>query len=143
LFLLMVPRFPGAMAAHESSAASTLLTTVTLQDRYATAHPNIGFACELPLLKAVGQQLHPDDSWEFLATGVHSGYRFLLVSCVSEANRARARYQVVAVPVEPGKTGVKAFCADQTGVMRFDPDGSAINCLASGQAIESASMAKD
>jgi hypothetical protein len=105
------------MAAHEASAVSKLLTIIGLQNRYATAHPNTGFACELPLLKAVGQQQYPDDSFEFLATGVRSGYRFSIVSCISDANRARARYQLVAIPVERGTTGVKAFCADEAGVI--------------------------
>jgi type II secretory pathway pseudopilin PulG len=132
LLLLMVPNFDGhsRQLRSESAAVSTLRAILTLQDQHMAAHAGNEFACELPLLKPVGQQKFPDNSLEFLTTGVQSGYKFALASCGSDANRARVRYQVTAVPVEHGTAGVRAFCADEAGVIWFDAQGSATNCLA-------------
>jgi hypothetical protein len=134
LLLLVVPTLDGPHShrlANESVAVGKLRTILTLQDEYMAAHAGNGFACELPLLRPVGQGEFPDYSLEFLTTGSWSGYKFSLVSCRSDANRAGVHYQVIAVPVERGTSGVRAFCADEVGVIWYDADGSSTNCLAS------------
>jgi len=139
LLLLLIPTLDGEhsrLYKNESVAVSTLRTIVTLQNEYATAHAYGGFACELSLLKSIGQQNFPDYSLEFLLTGVQSGYRFSLVSCSPDANRGRVYYQVTAVPLEPPKTGVRAFCADDTGSLWYDLGGSGTNCLAFRRMLE-------
>ena len=139
LFLLAILTFDrpiSHLAANEASAVSKLQHIIMLQNEYSAAHPNTGFACELPLLKSIGHQKYHDYSLEFLSTGVQSGYRFSLASCRPDASRAITRYQVTAVPVEQDKTGVRAFCANETGVIRYDLQGSATNCLASGHALQ-------
>ena len=139
LLLALVPTLDGPRSrlfANEASAAMTVRTIITLQDEYLAAHAYMGFACELPLLEPIGQQKFPDRSLEFLKAGVQSGYKFSQLSCGSDANRARVRYQITAVPVERGKTGVRAFCADETGVIWYDLDGSETNCLASRHPLE-------
>ena len=139
LCIFLLPKFAAPHArifANEASAASRLHTVITLQDEYTAAHAYMGFACELPLLKPIGRQKFPDYSFEFLTTGVQSGYRFALTSCGPDANRPRARYQVIAVPVEHGTTGIRAFCADETGVIWYDLEGSATNCLVSRKVLQ-------
>jgi hypothetical protein len=139
LVLLVAPTMDGGhsrLFANESSAVSTVRFIITLQDQYSAAHAGNEFACELPLLKPLRQQKIPDYSLEFLTTGVQSGYKFSLVSCGSDANRARVRYQVTAVPVDQGTTGVRAFCADEAGVIWYDLAGSATECLASKRSLE-------
>ena len=139
LLLLVVANLDGPhsrLFANESSAVSKLRITLTLQDQYMAAHAGNEFACELPLLKPVGRQSFPDYSLEFLTAGFQSGYKFSLLSCRSDANRARVHYQVTAVPVEPGTSGVRAFCADEGGVIWYDAEGSPTNCLASRHPLE-------
>jgi hypothetical protein len=139
LLLLIVPTFDGPHSrrlANEASAVSKLRTILTLQDQYMEAHAGNEFACELPLLKPMGQQKFPDYSLEFLTTGVQSGYKFSLMNCRPDANRANVRYQVTAVPVEHGTTGLRAFCADEAGVIWDDIEGSATNCLVSRHPLE-------
>jgi hypothetical protein len=46
------------------------------------------------------------------------------------------RYRAIAVPLEPGKSGVRAFCTDQTGALWYDPSGSPENCLATRRTID-------
>src|SRR5450755_3504745 len=112
LLLLVIPTLDGPHSrrlANEASAVGKLRTIVTLQEQYMAAHAGNGFACELPLLKTTEQQKEAEyDSLTFLATGTQSGYKFSLVNCGSDANRARVHYQLTAVPVEHATTGLRA-----------------------------------
>ena len=68
LFLLVIPTLDGPhsrLFANEASAVSKLRTVITLQDEYSVAHAHTGFACELPLLKSIGQQPFPTIHWKF------------------------------------------------------------------------------
>jgi hypothetical protein len=139
LLLLIIPTLDGPHSrrlANEAAAVGDLRTILTLQDQYMAAHAGNGFACELPLLVPVGRKTFPDYSLQFLTTGMQSGYEFSLISCRSDANRASVRYQITAVPVERGTTGVRAFCADEEGVIWYDAEGSPTNCLASRHPLE-------
>jgi hypothetical protein len=107
LLLLTVPTLGGVHSrrlANEASAASRVRSVIMLQDEYTAAHAYSGFACELSQLRPIAQRKSPDYSWEFLTTGVGSGYRFSLAGCGSDANQARVRYQIAAVPIERATT---------------------------------------
>ena len=139
LLLLVVPTLDGPhgrLVANEAAAVGTLRAVVTLEDAYTTSHAMTGFACELPLLTPIGKLRFPDYSWDFLTTGERAGYRFSLTGCVPDENQARARYQITAAPMAPRKTGIRAFCADQAGVIWYDLEGSAANCLSSRRLLE-------
>jgi hypothetical protein len=139
LLLLVVPTLDGPhsrLLANEASAVSKLRTIITLQDRYSAAHAYSGFTCDLPLLEPIGEQTFPDQSLEFLITGVRSGYKFSMVSCGPDANRARVHYQIAAIPVEKGTTGVRTFCADESGVIWYDFEEFGTRCLTSRHPLE-------
>jgi len=136
---MFIPPLDGPhsrLLANEAFAAGKLHDIVTLQEEYMVAHAYGGYACDLSVLKPLAQQRSPDSETDFLTNGVQSGYRFSLVSCGSDANRRSVRYQVAAVPIERGRTGLGAFCADETGAMWYDAKGSATNCLASRRPFE-------
>ena len=80
LFLISVTHLDGPHSrqhAHEAVAVGKLHTVIELQSKYAAAHADKGFACELPLLKPIEQRADADyDPVGFLATGTWSGYRF-------------------------------------------------------------------
>jgi len=135
LLLLIIPSFDGPHSrqfANEAAAVSRLRVIVTLEGQYASNHAGNGFACELPMLKPFEQRKEGDyDSFSFLITGAQSGYKFSLVNCRADANRARIHYELTAVPVERGTTGFRAFCTDESGSIWYDKTGLAANCLAS------------
>jgi hypothetical protein len=54
-------------------------------------------------------QSHPDDSKSCSACGI-------------------SFYSIVAYPVSPTESGVRIFCSDQTGIIRYEPGGSAETC---------------
>jgi hypothetical protein len=102
-----------------------------LQNSYAASHPAKGFACQLPELKPAtlaGDTYKPDEL--LFDTGSQSGYKFTLTACRTDSNGVVTQYQFTAVPLQPGITGFRVFCADHTGAMWYDSEGSAENCLA-------------
>ena len=60
------------------------------------------------------------------------------------ATAAPAGYAVWAVPVTPGSTGIRSFCADETGIVLqygpsvvwADPQGDAARCPEGGEAVQ-------
>src|ERR1051326_9130121 len=45
------------------------------------------------------------------------------------------KYQVVAYPVRLNQTGVRAFCSDESAVVKVDAGGSAEKCVQSGESL--------
>jgi len=60
-----------------------------------------------------------------------SGYKFAVFNCRTDVKTVVTHYEATAVPTEQGKTGLRAFCTDESGVICYDQQGSAPGCLAS------------
>jgi hypothetical protein len=121
---------------NEAAAVVRLRRLNELENKFAASYPEKGFVCQLALIKQathVGETYDPN---EFLVAGVQSGYRFAVTDCRTDPNGAVSQYQVTAVPLEPGKSGFRAFCTDQTGVIWYDSDGSAEHCLGSKRPLQ-------
>ena len=134
LFLaaLLIPTLDGPNSnrtAREAVAVGSLYRITALQNEYAAAHPAMGFACQLPSLKP-SSYAKGDKQLDDLLSGDHAGYKISLTGCAPELGGVVTQYRVTAVPLEPGKSGVRAFCADQTGVPWYDANGAADKCLA-------------
>jgi len=130
-FLFLTPTFHDtAIAKSEATAAGSLRKIYELENAYAAAHADNGFACQL-------KQLRPKENlpemygnpMNFLA-GEWVGYKFEIVGCLPQANGVFDRFQVTAVPLKPSVSGVRAFCTDQSGNVFYDLNGSASVCLA-------------
>jgi len=118
------------IAANESSAVGSVRILETLELDYRQQHPNDGFTCSLSELNSLGL------SDPRLLTGQKNGYSFSLQNCAAASSGGPVtRFQITAVPTTLHTSGMKAFCADQTAAMRFDPDGSAQDCLDHGSPI--------
>jgi hypothetical protein len=122
---------------NEVASAVKLRSIHDLQEQYAAAHPKIGFACELPRLK-LSERVKDSgyDPQEFLVSGTQFGYRFAIFNCRSGPTGVVDHYDVVAEPVEPGKSGSRAFCSNESGVLWYDDDGRPSNCLVNRQPIK-------
>jgi TonB family protein len=92
-----------------------------------------GFACTLSTLGSAGKQssvarrIYLYDPQ--LAGGKKNGYNFALSGCDT------SHYQLVAEPELPD-SGVRAYCSDESGVVRSSSDGKASTCLVSGEVVE-------
>jgi len=119
--------------ANESAAVSDLRSITGWENDFAEAHATRGYTCELAELspKQSERTTGGYDPSDLFGTGMKSGYKFAVFNCRTDVKTVVTHYEATAVPTEQGKTGLRAFCADQSGVIWYDPQGSAPGCLAS------------
>jgi len=115
------------MAANEASAVSNVRMLGTAEISYASNHPDEGFTCSFTDLSR--ENLIAGE----LASGRKTGYTFELANCSAEpTGGANTKFQVVAYPQSPNQSGRRAFCSDESQVIKVDAGGSAQNCLENG-----------
>jgi hypothetical protein len=133
------------MAANEASAAGTLRYINTANAIYGSTYDN-GFATSLEVLGGIGigqrDCNHAQLIDQQLTTGRKYGYIFTYVAVAQEGKspdaemgskpappgcnlRGAERYKVTADPIQRGATGRRSFFTDETGVIRFERDGTA------------------
>jgi len=142
LFLVLLVLSPSfhdryfGVAKNEATAVGSLHNITALENQYSAAHPDKGFACQLPLVRPTKEQISGQyNPTEALLAGEWSGYKFAVIGCSPQPNGIVTHYQVIAVPAKPGTSGIRAFCTDQSGELFYDADASGSKCLASRQPI--------
>jgi len=117
--------------AMEPMAVGSIRTINTAEITYAASYPDRGFTCNLAELGGAGGEPTPEHAMlidDTLASGEKGGYKFSISGC--DAHPA-ARYQVTAVPSD-SDSGLRAFCSDESAVVKYDADGKAATCLTAG-----------
>src|SRR5271168_3234545 len=129
-------RETGTCRCHVGRCAKPGLHTINaLEKQYAAEHGNIGFTCELPLLRRTDKRGETHDPVAALLIGEWSGYRFAVVDCAGELNGIVTHCKATAVPVTPAGTGIRAFCTDESGKLFYDLDASPSQCLDSRRVV--------
>jgi type IV pilus assembly protein PilA len=118
------------MAANESSAVAGTRTLMTAEMSYASGHPEEGYTCSLSKLAQA------DLIAGALAQGQKNGYAFALSGCDPEPSGRIEHYRIVAYPVRENQTGIRSFCADDSGVLKTDAAGSVQKCFDGGTNLE-------
>ena len=118
------------IAANEASAVAWVRILNNAENAYAQSHPNAGFTCNISDLQA--DQLISGE----LASGRNHGYAFELSGCVPDESGVVRKVHVIAYPVAQNQSGVRAFCSDESGIVKKDTEGSTQNCLRNGQPLE-------
>jgi hypothetical protein len=129
----------GQRMSDSAAAIASMRAVITAQMQYASSYPGVGFTCTLANLGSEGirpgsrkqqpNELHAMLIDDVLASGQKSGYKFSLSNCVGPP---ATRFVLTAVPETPA-AGQRAYCSDESGVIRFSMDGRAETCLASGK----------
>jgi len=118
------------MAANEASAVGALRTYNTAMVTYAAECPSAGYPKSLASLGQATSSQDPCQHAQLVDTQlaqqfpIRRGYRFYFAS-QSDTGGPRETYILAADPITPGKTGVRHFFTDQTGVIRFSARGAA------------------
>jgi type IV pilus assembly protein PilA len=119
------------MAANESSAVGAVRSLVVSEVTYASLHPHQGYTCSLSDLAQAASIRGP------LASGQKNGYVFELTGCsAGTEGGANVKFQVVAYPLRVNQTGVRAFCSDESDLVRVDSGGSARGCVENGSLLQ-------
>ena len=124
-------------AANGSAAVASVRTLNTAEISYAATFPARGFTCTLSDLGGMGggggvtehQAMLIDPR---LASGKKNGYVFSLSGC---NGTPATRFNITAEPANPG-AGTRAFCSDESAVIRFSADGKASSCLNAGTRLQ-------
>lgn len=117
------------IAANEASAVSAIRTITTAETTYASTWSS-GYAPDLPSLGGVASPCVAASTSAciidpLLSTGTKGGYTFVAAGNTPTGATFNA-FEANATPVAVGVTGQRAFCTDQTGVIRFNATGAAI-----------------
>lgn len=129
-----------AVSVHSTGSdalvVASMRTILTAELTYATSYPMAGFTCSLSSLDGFGGG-EPNEHQAMLinsglASGKKYGYVFTLSGC---SGMPATTFHLVAVP-NGNSYGRKAFCADQSAVIRSSDDGNVAACLAGGVPVQ-------
>jgi hypothetical protein len=127
----------ASIAANESATVGAVRTLNTAEITYAATFPTHGFTCTLSDLGGMGGGNGVSEHQAMLidprlANGRKNGYLFALSGCNGTPS---SRFSVTAVPADPN-SGTRAFCSDESAVIRFSTDGKADSCLSIGKPLQ-------
>jgi type IV pilus assembly protein PilA len=136
LMLIAIPTVGSLKKkANDLSAIQSVHTLMNAESMYESNYPTNGYACSVAALGGdpksgpptitAAQLIQPD-----LASGAKSGYIFNITNCTKINLNGTDRitgYTVTAIPQTVGQTGDRAYCGDQSGLIKFDPSGGS-NC---------------
>ena len=120
------------MAANEASAVGSLRTIDTAEMTFTTTYPSIGYANLSSLGGAASSCATATGATSTSAcliddvlanTAVKSGYAFSIVNLTGAP--VVVTYSSLALPSVVGQSGQRAFCSDQSGVIRYNAGGTA------------------
>ncbi len=128
---------PGAQNhGFDSSIQTAMRSILTAEIAYSATYRAVGYTCTLSDLDGFGGG-EPNEHQAMLipsglAGGKRFGYVFTLSGCTG---RPASGFQLVAAP-GGNSFGRRAFCADQSGVIRYSAEGNPATCLASGTPVQ-------
>lgn len=132
------PQGQPAMQNHglDNSIQTAMRSILTAEIAYSATYHSVGYTCTLSDLDGFGGG-EPNEHQAMLipsglAGGKRFGYVFTLSGCTG---RPATGFQLVAAP-GGNSFGHRAFCADQSGAIRYSADGNPATCLASGTPVQ-------
>jgi type IV pilus assembly protein PilA len=127
---------PSQPAGSDAMVLAAMRTILTAEVTYASSYPNVGYTCSLSSLDGFGGGQPNERQAMLINSGLASGKKYGFVFTLSDCGGAPATgFHLVAVP--NGNTlGRKAFCADQSGVIRASAEGNVAACFASGVPVQ-------
>jgi type IV pilus assembly protein PilA len=126
----------GQATGSDAMVVAAMRTIITAEITYASAYPTVGFTCSLSSLDGFGGGEPNEHQAMLINSGLASGKRYGFVFTMSGCGGTPAtRFQLTAAP-NGNSLGRKAFCADQSGVIRSSADGNPATCAASGTAVQ-------
>jgi hypothetical protein len=125
----------GANAPGNDSAVQAAMRTIlTAEVTYMSAYPTIGYTCTLSDLDGFGGGQPNEHQAMLIPSGLAGGRRYGYTFVLSECTGTPASsFHLTAVPAGLGR---RAFCADQSGTIRFSANGNPASCLASGSPVQ-------
>jgi hypothetical protein len=116
----------------ENSIQTAMRSILTAEIAYSATYRAVGYSCTLSDLDGFGGGEPTEHQAMLIPSGLAGGKKFGYVFSLSGcAARPATGFQLVAAPAG-NSLGRRAFCADQSGAIRYSADGNPATCLASG-----------
>ena len=126
----------GQPGGSDAMVVAAMRTILTAEITYASAYPNVGYSCTLSDLDGFGGGQPNEHQAMLINSGLASGKKYGFVFTLSGCGATPATsFHLTAAP-NGNSYGRKAFCADQSAVIRSSSDGNAATCLASGAPVQ-------
>lgn len=121
-------------AGSDEMVIDAMRTILNAEASYASRYPQTGYACTLSSLDGFGSGEPNEHQAMLISSGLASGKKFGFVFSISGCGGSPVtRFYLIATTNSFGR---KAFCADQSGVVRSSDDGKPGNCLAHGMPVQ-------
>lgn len=130
------PQVSAQPGGSDATVVAAMRTILTAEVAYASAYPNVGYSCTLSDLDGFGGGQPNEHQAMLINSGLASGKKYGFVFTLSGCGGApAASFHLTAAP-NGNSYGRKAFCADQSAVIRSSTDGNAATCFASGTPVQ-------
>jgi hypothetical protein len=123
------------LAGSDATVIAAMHSILKAENTYTSTYSTVGFTCTLSDLDGFGGGEPNEHQAMLINSSLASGRRYGFVFRLSECSGTPATtFHLAAVPNQ-NVSGRKAFCADQSGVIRSSDDGNPATCFASGTPI--------
>jgi hypothetical protein len=109
---------------------------LTAENTYASTYSTVGFTCTLSNLDGFGAGEPNEHQAMLINSSLASGKKYGFVFTLSECTGNPATAFHISAVARENSFGHKAFCADQSGVIRSSEDGNPATCFASGTPVQ-------
>jgi len=124
------PQSPMPPAGNDATVTAAMRTILTAETTYAATYANVGYTCTLSDLDGFGSGEPNEHQAMLINSGLASGKRYGFIFTLSGCTGAPARTFRLSAAPNATTLGRKAFCADQSGLIRTADDGNAASCAA-------------
>ena len=124
----------NSSSGSETLVVAALRTIVTAETTYAATYRNVGYTCALMELDGFGGGERNEHQAMLINAGLAGGKRYGYVFTVSQCAGASS-FQLTATP-NSNNFGQRAYCTDQTGMVRYSADGNAASCMKNGTPLQ-------
>jgi hypothetical protein len=124
------------LAGSDAMVIAAMHSILAAESAYASTYSTVGYTCTLSNLDGFGGGEPNEHQAMLINSSLASGRKYGFVFRLSECSGAPANsFHLAAVPNQ-NVFGRKAFCADQSGVIRSSSDGNPASCFASGTPVQ-------
>jgi hypothetical protein len=123
-------------AGSDAQVLAAMRTILTAEVTYFSAYPTVGFTCSLSDLDGFGGGQPNEHQAMLINSGLASGKRYGYVFSLSGCSGAPANsFHLTAVP-SANLYGRKAFCSDQSALIRSSSDANPALCQSGGSPVQ-------
>jgi len=116
----------------DASVTAAMRSILTAENTYANSYRSVGYTCTLSDLDGFGGGEANEHQAMLIASGLAGGKKYGYIFTLSGCTGTPATVFHLAAAPAGNSFGRRAFCADQSGALRYSADGNAATCFASG-----------